>query len=338
MATCLLAASCGFTRDDAETAAAATDADTETTTADGSSDTAGDEIAPDEVSVPDESDIDFADVSATVTLASGETVEITKAELDSLYQPLVDDTEFVLGAYQGTVPSGLRASMLTDMIVGLVLNDLVTSNSFEVSDANQEEGDAVIASAVAALFPLDEDPLATARARFDTVPYLGFLGDLQAAQIALGDGLLDAAPAAETAEVPCSSHILLESEDEALAVVAELEAGADFATLAVERSTGPSGPAGGELGCTDPNTFVAEFRDAIIDAPVGTIIGPVQTQFGFHVITVTGTEEQALGGPVREELVNAAVLGAISQLEVETDPAIGTWDNAQGGVAPATTN
>ncbi len=101
----------------------------------------------------------------------------------------------------------------------------------------------------------------------------------------------------ETVEVPCSSHILLETEAEANDVIALLADGGDFAELAMEYSTGPSGPTGGVLGCTDPATFVVEFADAITGAPVGEIIGPVQTQYGFHVITVTGVEEQVVGAP-----------------------------------------
>jgi peptidyl-prolyl cis-trans isomerase C len=102
----------------------------------------------------------------------------------------------------------------------------------------------------------------------------------------------------------------------------------------VEFSTGPSGPTGGDLGCSDPSRFVAEFAAAITDAPVGTIIGPVQTEFGFHVITVTAFEEQTVNAPDAQSLVGAELRSSISQVEVEVDPVLGMWDAARGAVIP----
>ncbi|MXU64767.1 peptidylprolyl isomerase [Oceanomicrobium pacificus] len=81
-----------------------------------------------------------------------------------------------------------------------------------------------------------------------------------------------------------ASHILVESEDEAAAIVAELEGGADFAELAMEKSTGPSGPNGGELGWFGPGMMVPPFEEAVMALEAGGISAPVQTQFGWHVI------------------------------------------------------
>jgi len=89
----------------------------------------------------------------------------------------------------------------------------------------------------------------------------------------------------EISEV-CSRHILLESEDEAVAALDRALAGEDFADLAIELSTGPSGPDGGNLGCSAPGGFVPEFAQAVIDAEPGVAVGPVETQFGWHVILV----------------------------------------------------
>lgn len=81
-----------------------------------------------------------------------------------------------------------------------------------------------------------------------------------------------------------ASHILVETEDEAKALVTELEGGADFAELAKSKSTGPSGPSGGELGWFGPGMMVKEFEDAVVAMEPGTVSAPVQTQFGWHVI------------------------------------------------------
>lgn len=80
-------------------------------------------------------------------------------------------------------------------------------------------------------------------------------------------------------------HILLETEDAAKAVIGELDGGADFAELAKEKSTGPSGPQGGDLGWFEAGAMVAPFSQAVSELENGSYSkAPVQTQFGWHVI------------------------------------------------------
>ncbi len=82
-------------------------------------------------------------------------------------------------------------------------------------------------------------------------------------------------------------HILLKTEDEAKAVIAELDGGADFVALAKEKSTGPSKDDGGDLGYFGPGRMVKPFEDAAFALNAGEYTKePVQTQFGFHVIKV----------------------------------------------------
>lgn len=96
----------------------------------------------------------------------------------------------------------------------------------------------------------------------------------------------------EIAATPASNetrarHILVETEDEAKAIIVELTGGADFEELAKEKSTGPSGPAGGDLGYFGPGRMVPEFDAAANALDVGAFSQePVKTQFGFHVIKV----------------------------------------------------
>jgi peptidyl-prolyl cis-trans isomerase C len=70
--------------------------------------------------------------------------------------------------------------------------------------------------------------------------------------------------------------------------------GADFATLAQERSEGPSGPRGGDLGTFSRGQMVAPFEEAAFALDVGEISDIVETQFGFHVIQVTDKIDAAL--------------------------------------------
>lgn len=97
-----------------------------------------------------------------------------------------------------------------------------------------------------------------------------------------------ATAAAEGGEEEVSArHILLEDEDAARAVIGELAAGGDFADLAKQRSTGPSGPNGGDLGYFTRDQMVAPFSEAAFALNPGEYTEePVQTQFGWHVIKV----------------------------------------------------
>ena len=85
-------------------------------------------------------------------------------------------------------------------------------------------------------------------------------------------------------------HILLETQGAAVEVIALLEGGADFAELAKEKSTGPTGPMGGDLGWFPPERMVPEFSQAV--QALGDdrfTTAPVQTQFGWHVILREGS-------------------------------------------------
>lgn len=80
-------------------------------------------------------------------------------------------------------------------------------------------------------------------------------------------------------------HILVKSEGEAKQLIEELNKGADFAELAKSKSTGPSGPQGGDLGWFSSDQMVAPFSEAVIALENGKFTSePVQTQFGWHVI------------------------------------------------------
>ena len=83
-----------------------------------------------------------------------------------------------------------------------------------------------------------------------------------------------------------ASHILVESEEEAQEIKAQLDDGADFAELAKEHSTGPSGPNGGELGWFGPGQMVPAFEEAVIGLEKEQVSEPVKTQFGWHVVTL----------------------------------------------------
>ncbi len=88
-----------------------------------------------------------------------------------------------------------------------------------------------------------------------------------------------------------ASHILVETREEAASLVEQLNAGADFAELAQEFSTGPTGPNGGNLGWFAAGVMVQPFSEAVEGMTPETVSGPVQTQFGWHVIRLNETRE-----------------------------------------------
>ena len=90
-------------------------------------------------------------------------------------------------------------------------------------------------------------------------------------------------------------HILVEKEDVAKAIIKELAGGGDFAKLAKEKSTGPSGSKGGDLGWFKPSTMVPPFAKAVEAMKKGEISKkPVKTNFGWHVIKLEGIRDAKL--------------------------------------------
>lgn len=82
-------------------------------------------------------------------------------------------------------------------------------------------------------------------------------------------------------------HILVDSEEQCLQLKQDIENGSDFADVAKQHSTCPSGRNGGELGSFGPGAMVPEFDAVVFSAPLNTVQGPVQTQFGYHLLEVT---------------------------------------------------
>ncbi len=82
-------------------------------------------------------------------------------------------------------------------------------------------------------------------------------------------------------------HILVSSEGQCDELKTRIEEGADFAELAKQYSSCPSGQNGGDLGEFGPGMMVPEFDKVVFSADVNTVQGPVQTQFGYHLLEVT---------------------------------------------------
>lgn len=82
-------------------------------------------------------------------------------------------------------------------------------------------------------------------------------------------------------------HILVDSEDKCQTLKTEIENGRDFAEVAREHSSCPSGRQGGDLGSFGPGQMVREFDEVVFSAELNKVQGPVKTQFGYHLLEVT---------------------------------------------------
>lgn len=80
---------------------------------------------------------------------------------------------------------------------------------------------------------------------------------------------------------------MVDTEELCLDLKKKIENGADFAALASEYSSCPSGQKGGDLGTFGRGAMVPEFDKVVFSAPIGEVQGPVKTQFGYHLLEVT---------------------------------------------------
>ncbi|MBI6629355.1 peptidylprolyl isomerase [Pontibaca salina] len=117
-----------------------------------------------------------------------------------------------------------------------------------------------------------------------------------------------------------AAHILVETKAAAEKIKSRLDKGADFAALAKDESTGPTGPNGGELGWFQKGTMVPEFEEAVVAMEPGEISEPVHSQFGWHIVKLNErrTAEAPELDDVRDDIANdlrsAAVEAKIEEL------------------------
>jgi peptidyl-prolyl cis-trans isomerase C len=139
----------------------------------------------------------------------------------------------------------------------------------------------------------------------------------EALQKAYDDRFKDAKPQTEYN----AAHILVATEEEANALKEQLAGGADFAELAKAKSTDTgSGANGGDLGWFGLGMMVKPFEEAVVGAKVGEVTGPVQTDFGYHLVLVKETRiaEKPTLDQLRDELAaeveNKAITARIDEL------------------------
>lgn len=140
---------------------------------------------------------------------------------------------------------------------------------------------------------------------------------------------------AEVATEYNASHLLVETEEEALAAKARIDSGEEFADVARDISTGPTGPNGGNLGWFGAGQMVPEFEATVIALGAGEVSDPVQTQFGWHVVTLNESRLQEQPGldqlrsELSQEVQEAAILERLAALRDAAEvvmPEAGAFD------------
>lgn len=134
----------------------------------------------------------------------------------------------------------------------------------------------------------------------------------------------------------CVSHILVPTEEEAIAAKERIDGGEAFADVAMDLGTDGTAPEGGELGCAALSGYVPEFAVAASEVPLDEVSAPVRSQFGFHLILVSERTTQpfedveadlraALELERGGTLVQDWLLEVVSDAEVTVDEKYGTW-------------
>jgi len=134
-----------------------------------------------------------------------------------------------------------------------------------------------------------------------------------------------------------AAHILVDTEEEAIDIKAQIDEGGDFEELAREFSTGPSGPNGGALGWFGLGMMVEPFEAAVVLLEEGQVSEPVQTQFGWHIVKLneTRTQEAPSLDDLRSELTAQIQQQALEARLAELTEAATITRPETGAVDPA---
>ncbi len=255
---------------------------------------------------------------ATVTLGSEQVAEISQSDASNVLDEITSSERFFQAVYNGTLSTADQQNVVTQLIEREIYKAEAERRGLTARAEDLESANTLLETqlqAVASSVDPGDPEVAAAEIREE----LGAYFDAIAEGVAYESVLRESFAGDVEGGLPCTSHILVDDEAVSNDLIDQLNAGADFAALAQEFSIDAgSGANGGALGCVDPQGYVPEFRDAVIAAEVDDIVGPVQTDFGYHIIVVTGYEDPAA--------IEADFSAIFDDVVVAIDPEFGTWD------------
>lgn len=228
----------------------------------------------------------------------------------------VNGENVTLGQMQAMVEGlGEQAAGLPDAALWQMLVDQLTRQT------------AMAQAGEAAKTPLDDARVELARRAILASSALERIAEPEPTEAELQAAYDAAFGGAEPATEYSAAHILVETEEAAKAVQADLAAGKPFGEVAEQRSTDSSGPNKGELGWFTLDMMVEPFADAVEKLEKGAVSEPVQSQFGWHVIKLNDTRikeapkleevREQLAQQVRRDRVAAEVLRVVEAAEIE---------------------
>lgn len=260
-----------------------------------------------------------AEVGSTAASVDGRVIE---------REPLAEDVRAVVESQPDLDAAAVQRQLLTLEILNALAAGIIEERGLTVSDEDR----AAVSDTILATLGQDDAAIDAAllergltRAFFDRV-YVPFFAAGNVIAYDLAEG--------RTIERREARHILVETVEEAEAILVELEAGADFAELAAERSQDPGSAAqGGSLGLNERGVFVDEFEAFVWTAELEELSRPVETQFGFHVIQVLQIEERPASELSPQEVLNfvgaevqEVIQGALDAATITVAPGLGVWD------------
>jgi parvulin-like peptidyl-prolyl isomerase len=258
---------------------------------------------------------------------------------------------------EGTYEAQLQAQILSQLVVSELLEQWADDLGVEATDADVEQeradlveqlgGQEAFDQAVSESGLSDEDVEEQLRQRV----LQNKISDSVAGEVEVSDADVEAYyeenAATQYGERAVARHILVEDEADANDLREQLDDGADFGELAAEHSTDTgSAEQGGELPEFGRGQMVPEFEEAVFSAEPGEIVGPVQSEFGYHVIEVLELNEGSELDDVRDEIETQLTEQQQGQLlqdqlqqrtqdaEVTVNPRFGTWNPETGQVEP----
>lgn len=236
------------------------------------------------------------------------------------------------------------------MMVGMMLAQATSKDRLEM--ANQIS-DALVFAEAAKNAGVDKNPDIAFKIKWQTIQTLveGYLGEL-GKKLDIGDKAMKkyyGAHKTEFIQAPASHvfHILCDTEDEAKAVVQEIEKTNDFAKVAADKSKDPnSAPGGGDLGWVEKGTLDKDVEAAIEGVKLNTIIGPVKSTYGWHVLKVTELRpqkqlsydeaQQEIAQRMQRNFIEEQLKEAKKKIEVKIDEK--ALENLGGMAAPSGEN
>jgi parvulin-like peptidyl-prolyl isomerase len=309
--------------------------------------------------------------AATVTYdddGTDKTVHIRREDFEEDVRDLSESDQIMESVAQqgveetpgGTADARLSALWLTTLINSIAIDAEFSARGLKVTDEQREQ----VAASFTAIDDLPQHLVDT-------------LIDQQARATAVAEDVGTAVPDAveptdeqlrqlyeqnQEAIAGCASgkevaHVLVADEATANEIAAQLADGAAFADVAAAQSTDTgSAQQGGSLGCLGAQPFVDPFQQAADAAPLDEVVGPIQSEFGYHLILVTAwnpsfekfrdqlaeqaaSQTQQQVQQQREQLYNDAINARIEAMDVTVDPRFGTWEATNGQfqvVAPTT--